>query len=547
MNINAVVTSKNALRSHGDHGVSSSRHLITAAAISITWMVVLCATFNPKWETNDDVAMSMVAHGYGIADYGSAHLFFSNVLWGVIVRSLPSINGILGYSVATMLSLTLAGAAIVYFLLRLAIRPIFTVLVLIVVFMRPTLFPQFTETAGLLAVGGVLGLLSYQRRGSVFDLVAACCLAFLAYLIRDLELALVAAVGLPLLPWRKLIALRSARLAAVGLAICLGGATVANVRAYSSPEWQTFRQQNFARAPLTDFDATKFILERPELMQRHGLSPNDVRLVSNWFFVDPRLSNPDLLRSLLSEIPPQAVIERNFASSLTAFSLPLGPNLLTLTLTGLALLIILLRPSLLAAWLICFAFMLGFALAGRSPPVRVCFPLFALLTTAAVTMQFRLPQWRRLLLAATLLVGSLFNAWHLIDEAAASDRTIALARHPEFVSPRSTFVWGDALPFESVFPVFTREYDVRSTRIYGFGVLTLAPFSVAVADEAANRGFLAQLQSNAGIPLIAKPAELALLSVYCMENFATPLQTSIATQAELWTVVNASCTSPADE
>src|SRR5881392_1936328 len=65
-----------------DRGASPIRHLLIAATISISWMILLCAAFNPKWETNDDVAMSMVAHGYGIADYGSDRLFFSNVLWG---------------------------------------------------------------------------------------------------------------------------------------------------------------------------------------------------------------------------------------------------------------------------------------------------------------------------------------------------------------------------------------------------------------------------------------------------------------------------------
>lgn len=443
----------------------------------------------------------MVAHGYGIADYGSDRLFFSNALWGFIVRSLPSIDGILGYSIATLLSLGLASAATAYFLLRLGVRPPVTTLALTVVFMRPILFPQFTETAGLLAVASVLGLQAYCRHGSVVDLVAACWLTFLEYLIRDLELALVIAVALPLLPWQKLTASRSARLAAAGLVICITGAAIVNMRAYSSPEWQTFRQQNLARAPLTDFGVAKFILERPDLMQRHGLSANDVRLVSSWFFVDPQLSNPDLLRKLVSEIPTPAIVERNLASSLDVLtSLPLSPQLLTLTYVGAVLLMILLRPSLLAAWFLCFAAIVALMVTGRPPPARVCFPLFSLLTIAAVALQSQLPRWRRLVLAATLLAGAGFNSWDLIGQAAESDRTIARARHQKFTSSESTFVWGDALPFEAVFPLFTRSDDVRSTRIYGLGVLTLAPFSVPIADEAANRGFLARLRSEAGIP-----------------------------------------------
>ncbi|MGY4237955.1 hypothetical protein ACVIIW_006902 [Bradyrhizobium sp. USDA 4449] len=529
-----------------DREASSIRHLLIAASIAIAWMILLCSIFDPKWETNDDVAMSMVAHGYGIADYGSDHLFFSNVLWGAIVRSLPSVDGILGYSIATLLSLALAGAATVYFLLRLGVRPMVATLVLTIVFTRPILFPQFTETAGLLGIAAALGLQAFCRRRSVYDLVAACCLAFFAYLIRDLELALVVAVALPLLPWGKLAASRSARLAAALLLICVAGAAIADARAYLPPEWQTFRQQNLARAPLTDFGSATFILERPDLMQRHGLSRNDIRLVSNWFFIDPQLSNPELLRSLIREIPAQMILERNLASSLDALlAIPQSPSLRTLTYISIALLMILLRPRLFAVWALFFAAIFAFASVGRPPPARVCFPLLGLLIFAAVSMQPQLPRWRDLALTAALLAGAVSNAWHLIGEATASDRAIALARLQKFSSPESTFVWGDALPFEAVFPVFTRVDDVRSTRIYALGVLTLAPFSVPTADEAAHRGFLVRLRTEAGIPLIAAPEQQSLLNTYCVEHLGTPLRTQIKTKGELWSVVNASCASAA--
>ncbi|WP_128950696.1 hypothetical protein [Bradyrhizobium guangzhouense] len=513
-----------------------------AATIAVGWTILLCATFDPKWETNDDVAMSMVAHGYGIADHGSARLFFSNVLWGIIVRSLPSVDGILGYSIATLLSLALAGAATVYFLLRLGVRPMVATLVLTIVFTRPILIPQFTETAGLLGIAAALGLQAFCRRRSVYDLVAACCLAFFAYLIRDLELALVFAVALPLFPWRKLANSQLAHLATAVLLICMAGATIADVRAYSSPEWQAFRQQNLARAPLTDFGVATFILERPDLMQRHGLSRNDVRLISDWFFVDPQLSNPELLLSLVREIPARTIVERNLASSLAVLiAVPQSPLLLTLTYVGIVLLMILLRLRLFAVWALFLAAIFAFASVGRPPPPRVCFPLLGLLIIAAVSMQPQLPRWRDLALTAALLAGAVLNAWHLIGEAAANDRAIALARFQKLSSPESTFVWGDALPYEVVFPVFTRVDDVRSTRIYALGVLTLAPFSVPTKDEAAHRGFLVRLRTEAGIPLIAAPEQQSLLNRYCNEHLGTPLRTQIKTKGELWSVVNASC------
>src|ERR1700692_3310714 len=162
----------------------ANRDIFFSFVLSGTFVILLCLIFNPRWETNDDVAMSMVAHGYGGAAYGSPRLIFSNVLWGAAVRSLPSIDGLLGYSIATLLSLTLAGAATLYFLLRMGAGYVVGLLVLALIFARPVLFPQFTITAGLLACAAVLGLCAYDRDRSLFGLIAAFCLGFLAYLIR---------------------------------------------------------------------------------------------------------------------------------------------------------------------------------------------------------------------------------------------------------------------------------------------------------------------------------------------------------------------------
>lgn len=43
---------------------------------------LICGLFQPAWESNDDVAMSMVAHGCGGAAHGTPTLIFSNVVWG---------------------------------------------------------------------------------------------------------------------------------------------------------------------------------------------------------------------------------------------------------------------------------------------------------------------------------------------------------------------------------------------------------------------------------------------------------------------------------
>ena len=107
--------------------------LLLAAALIVT----LCLAFDPRWETNDDVARSMAAHGYGFAAYSSPHLFFSNVLWGYLVRAVPAINGVLGYSVATMAVLLVVGWATLYFLLRLGAGYLLGILAVALLIARP--------------------------------------------------------------------------------------------------------------------------------------------------------------------------------------------------------------------------------------------------------------------------------------------------------------------------------------------------------------------------------------------------------------------------
>jgi hypothetical protein len=119
------------------------------------------------------------------------------------------------------------------------------------------------------------------------------------------------------------------------------------------------------------------------------------------------------------------------------------------------------------------------------------------------------------------------NAGQLTKEVAASDRLLRQARSEKFGPRESTVVWGASLPFEYIFPVFTREADIRETRIYGLGVFTLAPFSVPTADENAGRGLLARLRSEAGIQLIADSHYQPLLNVYCIEHYGTPLRLSL--------------------
>lgn len=517
------------------------RQVVVSLGLASGFVTLLCVLFEPRWESNDDVAMSMIAHGYGIADHGSPHLLFSNVLWGIVVRSLPPINGVLGYSVATLLSLLLAAAATVYFLLRTGVGYGVSLFVLAIVFARPILFPQFTITAGLLAVTAVLGLRAYACHRSSADLTLACFLAFMAFLIRNLEFMLVFAVGLPLLPWAKLVKSPAAWIAAVGLAITFVAATIFDVQSYAGTDWQAFWQTNLLRAPLTDTGAAGRILQHPDIIHRVGFSENDVRLVANWFFADPHLTDPATLRKLLGGIPTLLTSGANVTSGLTSLSGVLDPPLVALAMTALALLVLCFRPNVLLAGAACLALMFAFGAVGRLNVPRVYIPLMSMMLAMPCVIT-PLRSWRRIgAVGCVLLGGFLLNGDQLLGEVLRSQELLLRAHSEKFTARDSVVAWGSSLPIEYIFPVFTREADITDTRIYGLGVATLAPFSVARADERAGNGFLTRFRSRGGVQLVAGQREQSLLDTYCKEHFGVQLKLSIVKRNALWTVSNASC------
>lgn len=248
--------------------------------------------------------MSMVAHGYGLAAFGSPHLIFSNVIWGWAVGWVPQFDGTLGYSIATFAVLTLIGATLLQALWRVGLEWFVAVGVALLVLVRTTLFPQFTVNAGLLTASAVLCWMLWARERGPWALWAGVVLAVAGFLIRGHVFALVMLVGLPFLPWRALLRDREAMLAVGALSLAVVAAAVIDDHAYRGDDWQSFHALNQARAPITDFGADQHLKNDPALVARHGYTANDIDLLRNWFFVDDTLTHVPALNAMLKELGP---------------------------------------------------------------------------------------------------------------------------------------------------------------------------------------------------------------------------------------------------
>ncbi len=465
----------------------------------------------------------MVAHGYGLAAIGSPNLIFSNVLWGYMVRLIPEMGGVLGYSIATIGVLLISGASITYGLVRLGVGYLAVAATLVLILIRPVMFPQFTINAGLLMVGATVCWQLFARDKDRWALTIGCLLAFCSYLVRSQEFLLVLFVALPLLPWRTLMTDRAPKIAVFMLFAAIAVSALFDRQSYRGNDWDTFNELNPPRAAITDFGAGESLRSRPDILERHGYSSNDISLIQSWFFVDPNIANPAKLKAMLNEFGPLPSAENALVNAWAGVTSLWHPVLLPSTLA--ALLLAFIRPTwpLIGCWGLCIAavFTLGFI--GRPGVLRVYFPLVSLLLIASF-IGSKLQDtghrtWRRWLETGLLFLAAIAGTSAVFADSKQSQLVSEQVRvELENVPQHPVIVWGTAFPFEAAYPVLRIPPQVKSFQLYGLGVFTLAPFSVPYSEALFGRGMVPWLLSENGADIFSNGSPIALLEAYCIEH-----------------------------
>lgn len=460
----------------------------------------------------------MIAHGYGIAVIGSPKILFSNVLWGYLVRQIPAINGVLGYSVATLGVLVTVGSVVIWSLVLRGVGYAACLSALAIILTGPVVFPQFTINAGLLCIGAILSWHIYAQGNSQRALLAGCVLAFLSYLVRGPEFLLVIIVALPLLPWRALLLQRSAKYAICALVLSIGISAIIDNRAYRGEEWKSFNELNPVRAALTDHGAGNIIKQRSDILESHGFSSNDIDLISQWFFADSNIANPAALGSMLSELGPLPTQENALTNALAGVQALWSPRLLAILLAALFMSFLIPNWKVATSWGLCILAVFIFGLLGRPGVLRVYVPLILLLLIAPFLIG-EISGWRRRLSTIVLLVAAFCNAGYVFAESNKfrSDAQKVLNDLATFpITP--VVVWGATFPYDAVYPVLGASSQAMSYQHYGFGTSTLAPYTVAYAEQKAGRGFTDVLTKNGGVAIMAYPTYIKMLGTYCKER-----------------------------
>jgi len=504
---------------------------------------------DPEWQTNDDVAMAMVAHGYGISTFPSPYLYFSTVSWGEFVGLIHNATPFQGYSLGIIIAITLAFCAMYAALREYASLPA-ALLTSIAVFITPVLVPQFTSTSGMLAVASALCARAYAQRGAKWLLLVGSIAAVGAFAIRPLEFCLVAIVALPILPWR-LVGDRTTRQAAAVVACAILAVLAVEAFAYRTQAWRDFNEVNISRAPFTDFGAAELVKREPEVLSSFGYSNNDIDLISQWFFADKSIYNAELLSGILVSSGYNFMLANlkaiDIRNGFNSFSIFESPLLLLFVLSSILFYIKERSFGIILCGMMGVFLIFAFGFAGAPVRDRVFYAPLSLIFVAGTSVlagrghtgRFgRSKNWIAILVALVATVAAAHHAIGLFEKRPAG------AIHEDMRALGTPiFVWGGGLPYSAAYSfAYSPDQDPLPS-IYGLGVLSYAPFGVPNFEDGQGRRLVTRLLSG-DVQLVTEESNLKLLAIYCAEHhdrvFAGFRNQSIRSFA-VWTV---SCRSP---
>ncbi|KQT58711.1 MULTISPECIES: hypothetical protein [unclassified Aureimonas] len=472
------------------------------------------------FETNDDVASMMYAHGFGLGYEPSPLLLFSNIWLGRLILWIGAPFDRWSYGLVLLGAQVLSMATIATSLRRLNGMTGLTLLLVGMAGLRGLMAPQFTIVAGFCAIAAVCLLLAYARRPQGLLPPTAAVFVLFGSLIRAEMVAMVLLVAIPfLLQWSLL---RSGRAWVAGLvaASLYYLAAFDHFSALASPEWEDFRDLNLLRAAITDFGMGSELIANAQARSAGGLSLNDALLLSSWWFLDPGMTKPEALRAAIATAGAHRSFLLNADRLGALWSDFLAPSMLAISALAIALAAV--TRQVRARWLAALGIFLLLALlitaAGRTTISRVYFPLLVLLACVPLAVvpdrrsTGRVAAWVGLAagIATVFGVGAMANT----KARNAASATVSLA---SLDSDRLYLVWAANLPFEGLYRPLERREDMPQQRFFGIGTHQRSPLALAHFGGDIDN-LLAAYRSASGLSFITWPGARDLLATYCSER-----------------------------
>ncbi len=514
------------------------RPLAVSAAAAVALAALALALYTPRYETNDDVTMNLIAAGLALADRPDEHLLHTNVVIGLPLRELyGAAPAVPWYGLYQFAALTGAAAAIAYALLRVNPSPGQAAVVLL--FFGVAVLPglaeiQFTKTAFFASVAGLALFLAPLRGAAPWPRAAdaaAGILVVLGSLIRFQGFLLAGVAVAPV----AVLAAGAAPARAARRAIPVAAAAAAAVALYwfnlayyaRDPEWRDFYAYNALRAEFTDYQRYPYTDATRPAFKAAGWEEVDWWMMQNWFYADRERYGLDRLRQIAATVPPAPrshflfETARNMTRSLSNY-----PELVRLFLAGLCL-----APLTGGGWrrFVLPAVLLGTAYAVMVVlntyyqwlPVRVAFPYFSGVLAAAALRPgsdavprpgyARSPLARVRLAAAGALAAALalWTCGALADaDSARTEKHREAARMLRELKPRTDrlyVVWREWFPFEALVSPLEAPVSLRPFHCVSLSALLPTPFTGRRLEEYHVTDLYRAICERPDVPLVAYP------------------------------------------
>lgn len=517
--------------------------------VSLLAVASLSLLFEPVWRTNDDVAMAMIAHGYGLAAEASPAIYFSNVIWGHIVQAIPSVQGVQGYAIATIL-LTLATAASLLFVAsKIGVHPVLAGLTVLIVYVPHVVRPQFTMLAGLCATTGYLWLYYYFYTSSdslknIITPILAVFFLALCLIIRKEVFYMISILGMFFIAIlictrkrRDVISVsaknffRSQKKIVGGFGILtsfilfVAGSNYYNNFVFSEEQYQNFFDFESVRNNFTDFTFRAYFINHGlEALEEYNLTSTDIELMRNWFFEHVSQDNEKLadVKRLVSEV---SIVESlNLSSFHGALAQMFRGDIAFLTLCAFVFVVVLpSRQKWVPIGLLLFfaSLMICIGVVMRMPPTRVYVPGLAFICLFSLAMA-RHTNRLRLIVAGSALLMVL--TWQLsytkIRNTSLIERTEIVQQELSSLDMSELYVvWGANFPYELATPLLRTGPEIHQLRLYPLVSLTLMPYIQARWDREPNSNLLDALLSGRELKFFANDGSLDLLDTYFQQEY----------------------------
>jgi hypothetical protein len=485
------------------------------------------------WLTNDDVSMSLISTGNGIADAPASRLVLTNIAWGYLIQWLPDLGGIRAYTWVTYLALLASWGGCVWGLLRSEVDHRLAAVLLVLVYAPVIVHPQFTLVAGYLAAAGLLLGCGAIASRSIAAGGCAGLLVVLSGLVRADETALVLLVVFPLCitplraAWASDLCRRWLAVAGISVGVFLGFQLL-DYFAFASGDWALYAQDYALRTGFTDFKFSVYFREHPALLKGSGFSVNDMRLISDWFYLDTRIFSPERLERLLDSLPWEGRLHASTESSAELLE-PFADTLVAILALTAAVIALFHRERgrMLAALAIFALVMVLLWCAGRPAITRIYIPVFVALVLVGVT-RLR-SDWRRaqdLLLVAALVTTVLFCV-HL----SLKDRNLEFkSRQVQALAcdlPKDSLIviWGGSYPLAAEYPPFQPIGAGCPIDYYAFGEFSLAPYALDhLHRHTDGKDFVPAILAGQSFYFISDRGPLAELQTYFRQHYSVRLE-----------------------